>query len=77
MKYKTGRILKIICWYKCRDFHFETHESVTSGGSLAWHAFVTLSVIINSLTIAARKRKLQRMKLALEDIQYQKREKIV
>lgn len=58
-------------------FHFETHESVTSGVRLPWDTFVTLSVVINSLTIAARKRKLQRMKLALEDIQYQKSEKIV
>lgn len=45
----------MMCWYKCRDFHFETHESVTSGSRLPQQAFVTLAVIINSLAIVARK----------------------
>lgn len=74
MKYKTGGTFKNDLLYKCRDLHFEAHESVTSGSRLLQHAFMTPAVIINFLAIIAGKRKLQRIKPA-QSIHHQKREK--
>jgi len=61
---KQEELLKTLCRYKCRDLHFEAHESVTSGSRLPQHAPMTLAVIINFLAFIAGKRKLQRIKLA-------------
>lgn len=68
--------MKAICRYKCRDIHFEAHESVTSGSRILQHTLTTLAVIINFLAIIAGKRNLQRMKLA-QSILHQEKEKSV